>query len=116
MEISALHTVMHTPRTYSCGITAAAQVDRYRACALGKVWMILKNERAGKQAAQYGATEFLENDAGIVAYLNATLENGDPSLVSSALGDIERSRDMAQRLHAQRRASFSPTQLLRRYP
>lgn len=52
--------------------------------------------QAGKQAAQYDATEFLENDADIVAYLNAALEDGDPSLVAVALGDIERARDMAQ--------------------
>lgn len=56
----------------------------------------LKNERAGKQAAQYDATEFLENDADIVAYLNAALEDGDPSLVAAALGDIERARGMTQ--------------------
>lgn len=84
--------------------------------ALGKVWMTLKNERAGKQVAQHDATEFLENDADIVAYLNAALENGDPSLVAAALGDIERARDMAQRLQAQRRARFSPMQHLCRYP
>lgn len=58
--------------------------------------MTLKNERAGKQAAQYDATELLENDADIVAYLNAALEDGDPSLVSAALGDIARVRDVAQ--------------------
>lgn len=58
--------------------------------------MTLRDERAGKQAAKYDATEFLENDAEIVAYLNAALENGDPSLVAAALGDIERARDMAQ--------------------
>jgi probable addiction module antidote protein len=58
--------------------------------------MTLKNERAGKQAAQYDATELLENDAGIVACLNAALEDDDPSLVSAALGDIARARGMTQ--------------------
>lgn len=48
--------------------------------------------QAGKQAARYDATEFLENDAEIVTYL----EDGDPSLVSAALGDIARVRDVAQ--------------------
>lgn len=58
--------------------------------------MTLKNERAGKQAVPYDATGFLENGADIVAYLNAALEDGDPSLVAAALGDIERVRGVAQ--------------------
>ncbi|MGO5268050.1 addiction module antidote protein [Parafannyhessea umbonata] len=49
-----------------------------------------------KQAMRYDAAEFLESDADIVAYLNAALEDGDPSLVSAVLGDIARARDMAQ--------------------
>ena len=49
-----------------------------------------------KQAMRYDAAEFLESDADIVAYLNAALEDGDPSLVSAALGDIARARDMVQ--------------------
>lgn len=49
-----------------------------------------------KQAAHYDAAEFLENDEGIVAYLNAALEDGDPNLVSVAFGDTARTRGMAQ--------------------
>ena len=49
-----------------------------------------------KQAMRYDAAEFLESDANIVAYLNAALEDGDPSLVSAALGDIARARGMSQ--------------------
>ena len=51
---------------------------------------------SAKQAARYDATEFLESDADIVAYLNAALEDGDSSLVSAVLGDIARARDMVQ--------------------
>ncbi|WP_373577142.1 DNA-binding protein [Parafannyhessea umbonata] len=69
-----------------------------------------------KQVTRYDAEEFLKNNTGVVAYLNAALEDGDPSLVSAAPSDIARARNMAQRLQAQRRARFSPTQHLRRHP
>lgn len=49
-----------------------------------------------KQATAYDAAEFLETDEEIVAYLNAALEDGDPALVSAALGDIARARGMSQ--------------------
>lgn len=49
-----------------------------------------------KRAIAYDAAEFLETDEDIVAYLNAALEDGDPSLVSAALGDIARARGMTQ--------------------
>lgn len=38
----------------------------------------------------------METDEDIAAYLNAALEDGDPSLVSAALGDIARARGMTQ--------------------
>ena len=49
-----------------------------------------------KQATAYDAAEFLTTDEEIVAYLNAALEDGDPALVSAALGDIARARGMTQ--------------------
>ena len=49
-----------------------------------------------KKAAAYDAAEFLDTDEDIVAYLNAALEDGDPSLVSAALGDVARARGMTQ--------------------
>ena len=49
-----------------------------------------------KKAAVYDAAEYLETDEDIVAYLNAALEDGDPALVSAALGDIARARGMTQ--------------------
>ena len=52
-----------------------------------------------KKAATYDAAEFLDTDEDIVAYLNAALEDGDPSLVSAALGDVARARGMTQLAH-----------------
>lgn len=52
-----------------------------------------------KKAAAYDAAEFLDTDEDIVAYLNAALEDGDPSLVSAALGDVARARGMTQLAH-----------------
>ena len=49
-----------------------------------------------KKAMTYDAAEFLETDEDIVAYLNAALDDGDPALVSVALGDIARARGMTQ--------------------
>ncbi len=49
-----------------------------------------------KKAAIYDAAEFLETDEDVVAYLNAAFEDGDPALVSAALGDIARARGMTQ--------------------
>ena len=51
------------------------------------------------KAAAYDAAEFLDTDEDIVAYLNAALEDGDPSLVSAALGDVARARGMTQLAH-----------------
>lgn len=58
--------------------------------------MAAKESKASKKAQAYDAAEFLETDEDIVAYLNAALEDGDPSLVSAALGDIARARGMTQ--------------------
>ncbi|RGU52548.1 putative addiction module antidote protein [Olsenella sp. AF16-14LB] len=52
-----------------------------------------------KKAAAYDAAEFLDTDEDIVAYLNAALEDGDPSLVFAALGDVARARGMTQLAH-----------------
>lgn len=49
-----------------------------------------------KLATTYDAAEFLETDEDIVAYLNATQDDGDPALVSTAFGNIARTRSMTQ--------------------
>jgi probable addiction module antidote protein len=40
--------------------------------------------------------EHLETEEDMAAYLDAALEEGDPSLVSAALGDIARAKGMTQ--------------------
>jgi len=46
------------------------------------------------QTYPWDAAEHLETKEDIAAYLEAALEDGDPSLVIGALGDIARSRGM----------------------
>jgi probable addiction module antidote protein len=40
--------------------------------------------------------EHLETEEDIAAYLEAAFEEGDPSLIAAALGDIARAKGMAQ--------------------
>ena len=40
--------------------------------------------------------EHLETDEDMAAYLEAALEDGDPTLVAAALGDIARAKGMTQ--------------------
>jgi probable addiction module antidote protein len=44
---------------------------------------------------RWDVAEHLNSEAEIVAYLEAALEDGDPTLVAAALGDIARARGMA---------------------
>jgi probable addiction module antidote protein len=46
------------------------------------------------QTYAWDASDHLETKEDIVAYLEAALEDGDPSLVAAALGDIARSQGM----------------------
>jgi len=48
------------------------------------------------QTYAWDASDHLETKEDIVAYLEAALEDGDPSLVAAALGDIARSKGMTQ--------------------
>lgn len=43
---------------------------------------------------RWDAADHLDDEAERLAYLNAALEEGDPTLVAKALGDIARSRGM----------------------
>jgi probable addiction module antidote protein len=43
----------------------------------------------------WDASEHLDSEEMIVAYMNAAIEDGDPALFTAALGDIARSRGMA---------------------
>ena len=44
----------------------------------------------------WDAAEYLNSDEDMAAYLEAALEEGEPSLVAAALGDIARARGMTQ--------------------
>jgi probable addiction module antidote protein len=48
------------------------------------------------QTHPWDASDHLETKEDIVAYLEAALEDGDPSLIAAALGDIARSKGMTQ--------------------
>lgn len=49
-----------------------------------------------KTATKWDASEYLETEADIAAYLNAALEDGDASVIAAALGDIARAKGMTQ--------------------
>lgn len=44
----------------------------------------------------WDAAEHLESEEDMAAYLDAALEDGDPSLIVAALGDITRAKGMTQ--------------------
>lgn len=44
----------------------------------------------------WDASEHLETDEDMIAYLDAALEDGNPALISAVLGDIARAKGMAQ--------------------
>lgn len=44
----------------------------------------------------FDAAEYLDSDEAIAAYLTAILELGDPDLTLKALGDVAKTRGMAQ--------------------
>ena len=44
----------------------------------------------------WDAADYLKTDADIDAYLEAALEDGDPQLITAALGDIAKARGMTK--------------------
>ena len=42
----------------------------------------------------WDASEYLETEEDVVAYLNAVIEEGDPELLQAALGDVAKARGM----------------------
>lgn len=48
------------------------------------------------QTQLWDAANHLESKEDIAAYLEAALEDGDPTLITAALGDIARSKGMTQ--------------------
>jgi probable addiction module antidote protein len=49
---------------------------------------------AKTKTRRWDAVAHLRNDADMAAYLNAALNDGDPSVVAAALGDIARAKGM----------------------
>ena len=45
---------------------------------------------------EFYASEYLNSEEGVAAYLTAILEENDPALLAAALGDIARARGMSQ--------------------
>ena len=46
--------------------------------------------------AEFDASELLDSEEDIAAYLTTVLEENDPALLAAALGDIARARGMSQ--------------------
>ena len=49
-----------------------------------------------KKTTKWDAAEYLDSEEMIAEYLNLAFEDGDPALISAALGDIARARGMSQ--------------------
>ncbi|CAM4489022.1 hypothetical protein SB00617_03563 [Klebsiella pneumoniae] len=46
--------------------------------------------------SRYDTADYLKTEADITAYLDAVMEDGDPSLIAAALGDLARTRNLSQ--------------------
>jgi probable addiction module antidote protein len=46
--------------------------------------------------SRYDTADYLKTEEDIAAYLEAVMEEGDPALISAALGDIARARNLSQ--------------------
>ena len=49
---------------------------------------------AKTQTRPWDATDYLETEKDIVAYLEAAFDDGDPRLIAAALGDVARAKGM----------------------
>ena len=49
-----------------------------------------------KSLPEFDASQYLDSDAAVAAYLTDILEANDPALLAAALGDITRARGMAR--------------------
>ena len=57
----------------------------------------MKTDKNAKETfSRWDAANYLETEEDIAAYLDAVMEDGDPALVTAALGDIARARNMSQ--------------------
>ena len=44
----------------------------------------------------WDASEYLDSEEAVAAYLDAAFEDGDPQLIAAALGDVARARGMSE--------------------
>ena len=51
---------------------------------------------ATTRTRRWDPADHLESDEDIVAYLEAAFEDGDPTLIAAALGDVARARGMTK--------------------
>lgn len=49
-----------------------------------------------KIATEFDPADYLDSEEVITAYINAALEDGEPAVISAALGDVARARGMSQ--------------------
>ena len=49
-----------------------------------------------KIATEFDMADYLDSEEVITAYINAALEDGEPAVISAALGDVARARGMSQ--------------------
>jgi probable addiction module antidote protein len=45
---------------------------------------------------EFDASDYLDDDEAVVAYLRAVVEDGDPGLLAAALGDVAKARGMRE--------------------
>lgn len=50
----------------------------------------------GIETTRWNAVDHLDNDAAILAYLEAIFEDGDPALIAAALADVAKVRGIAE--------------------
>ena len=48
------------------------------------------------KTTKWDAADHLTNEKAIIAYLNAALDDGDPAVITAALGDIARAKALAK--------------------
>ena len=53
-----------------------------------------------KKAVDWDTSEFLGEDEAIRAYLSAALEEGDPVIINTALGNVAKAKGMTSLAHA----------------
>lgn len=53
-------------------------------------------KKAKVKTMTWDAAEHLKNEKDMAAYLEAAIEDGDPAVISAAIGDVARAKGMSQ--------------------